>query len=243
MDKFIHKVGVGPNIIFLHGWMQTADSWSSTIEYLKNDFTCWSLDLPGFGSNPKPKSAWTPLEYAKWVREIIEENKIDSPTVVGHSFGGRIAIILANIEHSILNIVLEGTPGIRPPIKLKNKIATALIKAVNKTGLPKESLPFYQQAAHKIQSDDYKQSGGLKDIFLATINYSLITDLSHIKQPTLIICGNNDKEVPVSISNAMHKLIKGSIIKVIPNANHFTHLENPALVSGYIRNFINGNNS
>jgi len=241
-SKTIIKTGKGENIVFLHGWMQTADSWSLTVEHLKNDYCCWALDLPGFGSCPRPESVWSPLDYAKWVSNIIKEHKISNPIIVGHSFGGRIAIVLAATNPEIKAIVLEGTPGLRPPMKLKNKVASALIRAIKRTGIPKENVPFYIQVSNKIQSDDYKLAGDLKPIFTATINFGLISYISKIKIPTLLIWGQNDTEVPISIGEAIHRLIKGSKLKVVPNASHFTHLEKPALFSGYIRNFIDGQN-
>ncbi len=241
------KVGSGPDLLFLHGWQHDRHTWDGVVQYLKDDFTCWLVDLPGFGQNPRPKTVWNITNYAQWVGEFITEHQLKNPVVVGHSFGGRIAIVLTaepvdnkNVTRSTLHVsrlVLYATPGVRQPISSFHSLAQALYRGVKKTGIPISQSKLFKKMQQKLRSQDYNQSGNMQDIFLATINFDLEPYLSQIPTPTLLLWGENDAIVPLTIGHAMHQIIPESDMKVIPKTTHLAHLEQPRLFSGYIRNF------
>ncbi len=234
------KVGHGPNLIFLHGWKQDRHTWDGVIDHLKNDFTCWTLDLPGFGQNPRPKNTWSPADYAKWVGEFITEHKIKDPIIIGHSFGGRVALFLASNDLKLkiknLKLVLYATPGFREPLPRFTNMAGALARAT-KTWLPIHKLPLVKQVRERLQSRDFKEADTMQDIFLAAIEYDLSDAMSKIDSEVLLLWGEDDTEVPLKIGEAMHHAIPHSVLKTMPNAGHFAHLQNPSLFAGIIRSF------
>src|SRR5438045_106683 len=92
---YYQRVGQGKNLVMLHGWKQDSSSFWGVIELLKNDFTIWLIDLPGFGKSDNPKKPFKVADYADLIAEFIKLQKIKDPTLLGHSVGGRIAIKLA----------------------------------------------------------------------------------------------------------------------------------------------------
>lgn len=227
-------------MIFLHGWKQDRHTWDGVVEHLKQDFTCWTLDLPGFGQNPRPDTAWTPADYANWVGEFVQKNSIKNPIIVGHSFGGRVAIILAS-DPSIFHIpysifVLYATPGFRQPLPRFTSMAGALARAT-KSWTPLRKFPLVKQIKEHLQSRDFKESDDMQDIFVATIEYDLSAKMTAIKTPTMLIWGEKDVEVPLKIGIAMQAAIPDSVLKIMPSGSHFAHRENPALFAGLVRKF------
>lgn len=233
--------GSGPNILFLHGWKQNRHSWDTVVENLKGDFTCWTVDLPGFGDNPRPNASWTPAHYANWVAQFIKKNAIGHPVIVGHSFGGRIAVVLAsNPRHYGINnasFIFYATPGFREALPFSKSITQALGRAIKKTWLPLNKAKLFLKLRDRLSSADYRESEELRDIFLATINYDLRSAMQHITNPVLLIWGEEDAEVPITIGQAMKHAITDAELKIIPDAGHFAHRENPSLFAGIIRSF------
>src|SRR5206468_4391460 len=87
---FGERSGAGaPWVLALHGWRRTHRDFSAVLDGVD----AVALDLPGFGTSPPPPEGWGGAEYAKAVLPVIE--RMTAPVVVlGHSFGGRVAVHL-----------------------------------------------------------------------------------------------------------------------------------------------------
>ncbi len=81
------------NILILPGWGNNRKTFSYLINFLKNYFTVYILDYPGFG-NSKLNKTLTIFEYTSIINDFIKILKMESPILIGHSFGGRIISIL-----------------------------------------------------------------------------------------------------------------------------------------------------
>lgn len=240
-NEFYKKIGKGENILFLHGWGENKDTWLPLIAYLKGDFICWIIDLPAFGTNPAIESILTPMDYAMWIRDFILDKKIINYHLVGHSFGGRVAICLANADpKGIRGLVLYGTPGFREKPTLVSKIVVCLRSfGFKKLSFLKKNKIFLKFVT-SLYSDDYKNSNGqLRKIFLAAINYDLVKQMEQINVPTYIINGEIDTFVSVATAKRMRSVIKNSQIKIVPRGSHFIHTENPLLFSGILKKIFN----
>ncbi len=236
--SYFSKRGKGPNVLFLHGWQQDRHTWDGVVTQLQHDFTCWTLDLPGFGQNPRPTEAWSIQEYAEYVQQFIDHHKLHDVSIVGHSFGGRIAIVLGKDTEHIKQIVLYATPGFREALPLRASIAQAFAKAMQKTSFGLDKTSLYKSIRNRFRSRDFRQANELQDIFLNTIKYDLKPSIATITVPTLLVWGEVDSEVPIAIGHAMQKAIPNSVLKTMPQCSHFAHLENPTLFSGIVRNFL-----
>src|SRR5687767_5982916 len=107
-DNTFLKIGAGPDLVFLHGWKHDKNSWTKMAELLKNDFTCWLVDLPQFGSNSEQLNDKSPFGYASWVEGFVNDQKIERFSIVGHSFGGRIATIIASRNPGLEKLIIYG---------------------------------------------------------------------------------------------------------------------------------------
>lgn len=224
---YFNKVGSGPNLIFLHGWEQNKEAWGRIVDILSKDFTCWTVDLPYFGQNNIALADKTPLGYAKWLKAFLLKNRITKAYLLGHSFGGRIAIICAGNNKSIKKIVVYGTPVYR-----SNKgILSSVVKRLGIKNVP--------MISDRLRSPDYKSVAGVKkEIFIKAVNFDLLPFIKRVNKKTLLIWGEKDKEAGMDVAQKLKKAIANSELYIIPNAGHFAHLEKPTLFAATVRNFL-----
>jgi pimeloyl-ACP methyl ester carboxylesterase len=112
---YYQKVGKGKDLVMIHGWKQDASTWWGVVDLLKDDFTLWLLDLPGFGRSDLPKKPFYMKDFADTVFEFIKLQKIHKPILLGHSLGGRTGIKLAaSYPETISKLILEDAAGIKP---------------------------------------------------------------------------------------------------------------------------------
>ena len=109
---FGQRYGTGvPSVLALHGWRRDHRDFDGV---LASGLDAVALDLPGFGSTPPPPTAWGSPEYADAVAAVLDEMQAHV-VVVGHSFGGRVAVHLAaDHPEQIAGLVLSGAPLHRP---------------------------------------------------------------------------------------------------------------------------------
>jgi len=96
IQTLITMSGEGTPLLCLHGWEATHESFTELREAMKNDSVqIIAPDLPGFGETHDPPHGWTVDEYADFVEELVGQLGLKNVLLLGHSFGGRIAIKLA----------------------------------------------------------------------------------------------------------------------------------------------------
>lgn len=213
------------SLLFLHGWRSSGLIWKDIVSKLSiNNFNIYSLDLPGFGNSSLPKKAFTVQDYANVVAGFIEKLELKNLILIGHSFGGRIALKLSCDKPSLIKkMVLVNSAGLI--FQKKRKWYRALVKVAK----PFFKLKFMRKPRElvykKIGAEDYIATPQLKETFLNVIKEDLKKCLPLIKQQTLIIWGRNDKETPVSFAEVMNKKIKNSKLIVLNDAGHFSFID------------------
>jgi len=242
---FYRDKGEGDTILILHGWRSSSKSWVTVQdELVKAGFRVVVPDLPGFGGTPEPKEAWSVQDYMEFVRSFEETLGLHPRGLVGHSFGGRIAIFYAmKYKHNLPALVLCDAAGV-----FRHKQAQIrLHKAVTKTGDYVMRFPFLNFLRPLVrnlnyrltrQRDYYLTSGTMRETFKMVIEESMRPHLPHITAPTLILWGENDKMTPLSDAHIIHQEIPVSYLHVIPHAGHSINLEYPYKVARQIALFL-----
>ena len=129
---YYEKHGHGDQtIIILPGWGDTRKTFDFLINKLKNDYTIYIMDYPGFGNTPFPNRNLTMDDYSLLVIDFLSQLNITNPIVIAHSFGGRIAILLSSKYNiSIKNLILIDSAGIKPKVTLKKKFKLKIYKII-----------------------------------------------------------------------------------------------------------------
>lgn len=224
-------------LVFIHGWGATAKIFETVFYYLRDEFNIRYFDLPGFGNTPIEK-VMTLKDYADFVYKFLKENDIKEPIIIGHSFGGAVAVKLALLHpESVFRLILVSASVVRQPrhkIMLIKKIADFI-----KPFLP-EKLRKIILKILKLDKTDYAQidSQKLKETFKNVINEDLSPYLSAIKIPTLVIWGEKDTITLLKEGEIIAKSIPNAKLSVIKNAGHFRFLEKPEEFTELIKEFI-----
>ncbi len=224
------------NLVFIHGWGATAKIFDTVFYYLNDEFNIRYFDLPGFGKTPIEK-IMTLKDYADFVYTFLKDNKIEQPIIIGHSFGGAVAVKLAILHpESISKLVLVSASAVRWPrhkIMFIKKMAD-IIKPFLSEKLRKLILKIL-----KLDKTDYAQidSPKLKETFKNVINEDLSPYLSTIKIPTFVIWGEKDTVTPLKEGKFIAKLIPNAKLSIIKNAGHFRFLEKPEEFVRLIKEF------
>jgi len=250
MEVFIDKLkinyqefGSGQNILLLHGWGGNFNSWFPVFSILKEKYHVYALDLPGFGKSDTPPSYFGLKEYGKVILEFIKTLKLIKPIIIGHSFGGSVSLIASYQNPKLLSkLILVDSSGLRnKTLKKSVLLITAklgnFIFSIPPLSLIKKSVrkKFYST----IGEEDYLNAGKMEKILSNVVSEDLSTILNKISIPTLIIWGEKDEDTPISDASFFEKNIRNSKLIVIPNASHFSYLDNTDLFIDYIEKFIN----
>lgn len=209
------------NVLILPGWGRTIKEWTPLAQSL-NGYKTILLDLPGFGESEQPLRTLDTYDYSQIVLEFIKKIEIYPCIIIGHSFGGRIATILAS-EHpeNVKKIILVDSGGIEIKslkVKLKILFYKIFLKHVKKI-IPKKIKRFFG-------SSDYKAiSGNLQKSFVKIVSQDLRHLFKNIHQPVVVIWGNNDTVLPVNYIKIYRELIPQALIRIVWSAGHSPHID------------------
>jgi pimeloyl-ACP methyl ester carboxylesterase len=216
-------------LVVLHGWGQSKLSWNVFMRFFNED-NIFCPDLPGFGTQPLANDDWGVREYSTWVEDWIKSKKLSNVIILGHSFGGRIGSYIASKNPTWLKgLILYGAPSLYRPSKTVSVVGyvSRLLKTFN--------LNLFTYPNSELE---YADKHGLGKVFRKSVIFDQTTLLPHIQVPTLLIWGERDTEVPVSIAQEMHTLIPTSTLIILENLGHNAHIENPTLFYGTSKTFI-----
>src|SRR4051812_43807282 len=101
------------HLVFLHGWRANRDSLRGIATLFEQTHRVHLIDLPGFGEAPLPPPDWDTTRYADLVYSHLLDCRAASFVLVGHSFGGRLAVRLAARRLPEMHgVVLMAVPGL-----------------------------------------------------------------------------------------------------------------------------------
>lgn len=203
--------------LMLHGWGCDGHIFDNLLS-LMPDKRFLVVDFPPFGKSTNEPKGWNIFTYSNMIISLLQNLKLKSVNMCGHSFGGRIAIILCALRPELVKkCILIDSAGLKPRRKLSYYFRLYSYKFA-------KSLGFIMP---NVGSSDYKKlSSDMKNVFVAIVNQNLDEYLPLIKQKTLIIFGENDKETPIFMAKRLNKNIQNSRLEIIDNAGHFAFVDN-----------------
>ena len=227
------QYGSGSDVVLLHGWGQNIAMMKPIGDRLQKNHRITILDFPGFGESEEPKTALTVYDYCEILEELLKKLKVKKPVIMGHSFGGRIAIIYAS-RNEVEKVVLFGSPCIRKEVKPSLKLR--MLKSLKKIPGINKLEGF---AKNHMGSRDYKNASEImKKILVNLVNEDLSECAKKINVPTLLIWGDRDTEAPVEDAKELEKIIPDAGLIVLPNSTHYAYLENLPQVINILNNFL-----
>lgn len=224
-----------PPVVLLHGWGAAIDLvWGLAQHLNRYGYCVYALDLPGFGASDDPPQAWTVFDYATFVLAYLDANDLDRVHLFGHSFGGRLGLILG-ADHSdrLHKLVLSDAAGIRTPAPLTARIRLRVYKSVRDN--------LYRIGAHGLAdrlhnaynarygSDDFQQASGvMRETFVRVVNEDLLPYAERVAVSTLLFWGDQDEATPLWQGELLEARIPDAGLVTYEGAGHYAYLERPA---------------
>ncbi len=231
-------------LIILHGWQSSREKWENVKKEIEKQGTkVISLDLPGFKKETALSEVWNLDNYVEWFKDFSD--KFNEPFfLLGHSFGGRIAIkFAAQYPEKLEGLILVSSAGIKPETNNNHRAMLIFAKKIRKTFSHFNFYPLARKIFYKyvFKTTDYINSEKipfLQETFKNIIDEDLKSQLSKIKSKTLIIWGNKDILTPVSNGYLMKEKIKNSKLEILKNVGHNPYVTDFKILSEKISNFI-----
>lgn len=223
----------GLPIIYLHGWGQNIEMMEPIAKPHIKTHHLIIIDLPGFGASDEPDYAWTLEDYVDMIHTLLEKLSIKKPSLIGHSFGGKLSLLYAT-KYEVDKMILLASPYKvkmkKPPLKVR------ILKKIKK-------IPGLGSIAEKMKnnlgSTDYKNASPImRNVLVKHVNTDLTEKIKSITCPTFIIWGDKDTAVPVEDAYDLEKLIKDSGLVVYENCTHYAYLERLNQTNSIIASFM-----
>jgi pimeloyl-ACP methyl ester carboxylesterase len=233
------------DVIILHGWGLSSARFSGlTALITKKGYRVFTPDLPGFGKSTLPEKPYGLVDYAMFLHGYIQDNHINSPIVIGHSFGGRVSLVFNLLYPSVLSkVVLTGVPGFTPVARQKIMVFVLFAKI----GKLFFSLPILRHFYLTVQRwyyyivgarEFYRAEGVMRETFKKVVQEDLEENMKKLTIPCLLVWGAEDIITPVWIAEKMKHVIVGSRLIIIKGADHGVSFKDPEVFYKHIESFL-----
>lgn len=227
-------------LVILPGWGDNRKTWDYFINIFSAYFTIYIFDYPGFGNTKFPNNDLTISDYARVFNNFLDDNNILNPIIIGHSFGGRLIILLSHLyKKRFHKIILMDSAGIKN-FSFSKTIKKYLYKFLKKCKFFfKDKNKYLHKLLSIFGSNDFKNiNPNMQRTFINIVNTNLIKYIPSIKNETLIIWGKNDTETPFKDAIKFNKLIPNSYLIQVDNSGHFPYLDYPYLINDIIYEYV-----
>ena len=245
-DIFYKVTGQGEDtVVILQGWGTTCNIYDSIASALSSKYRVVQFDFPGFGESTEPREPWNVDAYTDFFIKFMEALQIESTSVIGHSYGGRVIIKLANrkvLPFEIERIVFVDAAGIVPEKSFSQKMKIKRYKLLKKLYFNKIFYALFPELV-----DDWKSRQGSADYRNATpvmrqclvmaVNEDLRHLMPNIKQDTLLVWGDKDTATPLSDGKLFEELIPSAGLVVL-EGGHYSFLDQPVKFKSILQSYF-----
>ena len=245
IEVYYESHGEGPAIVFAHQRCGNHLSWWQQVPAFSREYRCITFDHRGWGVSVEPTGGPGRGAFVEDLKQLLDHLGVERAFLVAQSMGGLtcLGFALAYPERSLGLILGDTTGGVGDP---------AVLEAMQSANPPAQgpnralSASFIDQ--HPNRTFLYQEIGGLNpergsNGVLSSFRDPAgpqAADLSRLSVPTLLIVGEDDVIFPVKAMQAVHRLIPGSRLEVVPEAAHSAHFEQPDVFNRLAREFIAG---
>lgn len=242
-------------LIFLHGLGGDETAWEKEKAYFtKLNYSTLAVDLRGHGlsARSQEKGFYAMENFGEDLYLLIKHFKIKNACLVGHCFGGMIAIIFAAKYKRLLKSLILVDTSYKAPFISNRLIDRNIIKLL--LDILSKNLPDFHIKGHVnfnsfIGTSDFDWKRLSSDIMHTSlrsylsicsnlIDFDGKTLLSKIAVPTLVVEGEKDSIFPPDIARFISGRIKNNELDLVPEANHIIVINNPIELIESIESFL-----
>jgi pimeloyl-ACP methyl ester carboxylesterase len=233
-----------PLVVGLHGWGRERSDMGAAVAGLPGTVAC--LDLPGHGTSPEPPEAWSGHDYATAVGGVIDELMADvakrlaeagdddaGPAgrvlLVGHSFGGRVAVCLAADRPELVSgLVLAGVPLLhKQTTSARPALGFRVARRLHAWHLISDTR--MEALRRRYGSADYAAAQGvMRQVLVRSVGESYESELTRLQCPVALVWGENDTAAPVDLARRAQAMVTTPCtLDVVDGVGHDIHTDRP----------------
>jgi pimeloyl-ACP methyl ester carboxylesterase len=265
VNLYYQEQGKGPPVLLLHGFGASTFTWRHVAPELAQTHRVIAVDLKGFGRSDKPfDERYSVLDQAELLAQLIEDKDLRDLTIVGHSFGGGVALRLAldandrlggrivrlvlldsiaypqqiPVFFRLLDMPLVSQVGVRMvPPSVQTRVALQ-IAYHDDSKIDPEQVEIYaaplKTAAGKHAIVQSARQIVPEDIDTLPERYKTIT------LPTLILWCDHDRIVPLDVGLKLRRTLPNSTLRLVEGCGHMPQEEQPETTLTLLKGFIGG---
>jgi len=243
------KSGDGDAVLLLHGFLENASMWDFFIENFKNSHTLIAPDLLGHGLSEGLGYVHTTEEMATQVKSIIDIEKIEKITLVGHSMGGYVALALAEKFPKMIQklILLNSTPKADSKVRKQNRDRAVSLVKKNKNAFVSMSISNLFAEKNRIQFTVEIENLKTEALTMSAKNIAAALEgmkirkgrsytLKKITIPKYIIAGTEDPVIPLKEIRVVAEKTETPLI--VMEGGHMTSIENREELLAFFREIL-----
>lgn len=218
-------------VLALHGWRRDHRDFEGMFgSGHDGDIGAVAPDLFGFGATPPPPEPWGTEDYARHLLPLFDDRDLlaDRIVLVGHSFGGRVAVRLWGLApERIDRLVLTGVPLLdRAGRRARPPGGYRALRLAHRLGLVGDAR--LEAARQRHGSPDYRAAEGvMRAIFVKVLAEQYTADVASITCPVDLVWGENDTEVPVEVAVRAEPVFPAARLTTLPGVGHLVPTEAP----------------
>ena len=247
--------GRGPPVVFLHGLGASMYAWRKNLAPVAAaGYRVIAFDNRGFGFSDKPATGYDNASYARLTMALLDSLHLPDAVLIGHSMGGAIAaeVAIAHPER-VRGLVLIGSAGLgarEPPLFRVGRwpLVGPLLFAFRGRGLTERLLKATYADPRKVSDADVDQyyapvaepeyGRSLRAVLREFRFDGLAGRLDHIAAPTLVLWGEADRLIPITLGRALAAGIPRAAFLSVPRAGHAVQEEAPDEVNRLLNRFL-----
>lgn len=265
-DVGFRRVGEGQDdiVLLIHGLAGSSKTWDAVMPPLAQHTDVIAPDLLGHGESAKPSGDYSLGAFASGLRDFLAVLDVPRVTIVGHSFGGGVAMQLAYQHPELVDrLVLVGSGGLGREVSwLLRMLSLPGFEYLMPLGFPKPAVEFgtgigRELSRRGLRSERlgemwraYASLAGApnRKAFVRTMRGVIeptgqtidATDRLYLaaRVPTMLVWGDRDPIIPVAHGKAAHEAIDGSRLEIMEGMGHFPHVEEPERFAAVLLDFI-----
>lgn len=243
-------------IVLLHGFGSSVRSWYTVQPVLAMAYRTIAIDLLGFGSSFRPSNL-SPYDWSHQVTGVLDHLGIQRAVLVGHSMGGRAAVIIAaQCPDRVCGLCIVNSDGV------ENTRQWPIYRLLAHTPVPHVLLHMLQRSPRLVARalrpsfnaefdlprayvEEFHRQMRVHGSIECWTHLGHYYTLDHLKKlatqiqcPTRIIWGAEDRIMPITCALQLQRYISHADVVILPHVGHIPHIEAPQLVIEQVQQFI-----